>query len=87
MEYQTPRVDNEEYYFRGLEAKTKEGFKRKRFNMVDACMTVMEEQSDQSDMGTSDPNAIARAYIASNLVCVDEARQRGIFDEQQAFSS
>ena len=81
---QNPQVDNDAHYFRGLEGKAKEGYKRKRFNMVDACMTVMEEQSDQADMGTNDPEAIARAYIASNMTCVEEARQRGIFDQSAA---
>lgn len=77
-------VDDGQYYFRGLEGRTTEGYKRKRFNIADACMTVMEEQSDQADFGSSCAEAISRAYIASNRRCVEEARQRGLYDERAA---
>ena len=87
MERSNPLVDDEEHYFRGLEGKTQEGFKRKRFNFVDACMTVLDEQSDQMDYGKSDPDAIARAYSATTVSSVEYARQRGIFDEAAAVSS
>ncbi len=80
-------VDDDLYYFRGLESKTMEGFKRKRFNFVDACMAVLDEQSDQSDCGITDQNAIAKAYAASCQSSVERARQRGIFDEAAASSA
>ena len=79
-------VDDAQHYFRGLEGKTLEGFKRKRFNFVDACMTVLDEQSDQQEFGKSDPDAIARAYAATTGSCVETARQRGIFDAAAAIS-
>ena len=87
MEKTNPMVDDEQHYFRGLEGKTQEGFKRKRFNFVDACMTVLDEQSDQLDYGKPDPDAIARAYAATTVSCVETARQRGIFDAAAAVSS
>lgn len=84
MEKFNPVVDDHAFYFRGLEAKTQEGFKRKRFNFVDACMAVLDEQSDQCDSGTTDPDAIAKAYMASSQSSVERARQRGIFDQAAA---
>ena len=84
MEMYSSPVDDDQHYFRGLEARTKEGYKRKRFNIADATMTVMEEQSDPADLGSSHPSVISKAYIAATRHCVEEARQRGQFDERAA---
>ena len=86
MEKSNSRVDDDQHYFRGLEGRTKEGYKRKRFDIADACMTVMEEQSDQSDFGTSCPEVISRAYMATTTSCTEDARVRGLFDEKALFS-
>lgn len=86
MQKTNPLVNDDEYYYRGLESKTREGLKRKRFNVADAHMTVMEEQSSQEDTGITDPEELAKAYIACSYTCADQARQRGVQDELEALS-
>jgi len=81
------QVDDGVHYFRGLECKTWEGNKRRRYFIADACLAVLEEQADQVDVGLQDPEAIARVYKSCSMQCVDAARQRGLFDEWAAIIS
>lgn len=84
METVDKKIDNDSFYYRGLEAKTMEGCQRKRFNIADAALTVMEEQSHQENLEIHDPMAISRAYIATSSHCAEDARQRGANDERIA---
>lgn len=87
MEKVNEQVDNVHHYFRGLEAKTVSGYKRRRFVIVDACMAVMDEQSEQADIGLQDPEGISRAYRSCSVASVEQARTRGIFDEISALTA
>jgi len=80
-------IDDDIHYFRGLENKTLDGYKRRRFLIADACMAVMDEQAAQMDCCLHNPDAIAHAYIACTAGCADAARQRGKYDELAAISA
>ena len=80
-------IDDDTHYFRGLENKTLDGYKRRRFLIADACMAVMDEQAAQMDLCLHNPDAIAQAYMACTAGCVDAARQRGQYDELAAVSA
>lgn len=81
------QVDDDIHYFRGLENKTVDGHKRRRFVIVVACLAVMDEQSDQQYCAVHDPDAISRVYKSCSKECADAARQRGIFDELAAIAA
>jgi hypothetical protein len=87
MERVNREVDDGIHYFRGLESKTVDGYKRRRFVIVDACIAVMDEQSDQVDCGFPDPEAISRIYRDYTTECAEAARRRGLFDEIAAIAA
>ena len=82
MERGDPFVNDGQNYYRGLEAKTREGCRRKQFNQVDAMMAVLDEQES-----CSDPERISCVYKESTFHCQVQARERGLKDEQAALES
>lgn len=44
MESANKFIDDEKHYFRGLEFKTREGYRRKQWNIIEAAMVVFDEQ-------------------------------------------
>jgi hypothetical protein len=82
------QVDDDIHYFRGLENKTVDGHKRRRFVIVVASLAVMDEQSDQQNgLLVHDPEAISRVYKSCSKECADAARLRGILDELAAIAA
>ena len=84
MEGGQPTVNDGKKYYRGLEAKTREGFRRKQFHMVDAAMTVLDEQSLQAQNEICDTRVISKLYISCTAHCVRAAQERGLIDQQAA---
>jgi hypothetical protein len=87
MERSEPFVNDGQHYFRGLESKTREGSRRKQFNVVDASMAVFEEQMQQECDGVCDAEAIAQVYIDSARHCISAAHERGLVDQNAALES
>ena len=87
MERVNSEVDDGIHYFRGLESKTVDGYKRRRFVIVDACIAVMDEQANQEDCGLHDPDLISRIYMDYTRQCADAARCRGLRDEIAAIAA
>ena len=87
MERGQPMVNDGQQYYRGLESKTREGSRRKQFNAVDASMTVLDEQSQQAQLGVRDPEAISKLCIACTAHCVAKAQERGLTDQSAALES
>ena len=81
------KVDDDIHYFRGLENKTLDGYKRRRFLIADACMAVMDEQAAQLDCCLYHPDGIAQAYIACTAGCAEAALLRGKYDELAAIAA
>ena len=69
---------------RGLEAKTREGARKKKQNRNEARVAVFLEQEIQDDDGLSDPNAIADAYFECSESCVADAQMLALRDEKDA---
>jgi hypothetical protein len=87
MERGNPFVNDGQHYFRGLEAKTREGSRRKQFNSIDASIAVLDEQSQQDQTGSSDLEAISIVYIGCSSHCLEHAVERGAVDQRAALES
>jgi hypothetical protein len=87
MERGNPFVNDGQHYFRGLEAKTREGSRRKQFNSIDASIAVLDEQSQQDQNGSSDLEAISNVYIGCSSHCLEHAVERGAVDQRAALES
>lgn len=79
-----PMVNDGQHYYRGLEGKTREGYRRKQFNIVDARMAVLDEQTQQNQTDFSDFEAIAKAYRSCTAHCLAAAQNQGLVDQRLA---
>lgn len=87
-------IDDEQHYFRGLEFKTREGFRRKQWNIIEAAMVVFDEQIDviqhSQNNGTSSPcseevdEAISEAYKSCTMGSLAAATERARHDRKAA---
>mmetsp|Transcript_19217 Transcript_19217/g.41766 ORF Transcript_19217/g.41766 Transcript_19217/m.41766 type:complete len:221 (-) Transcript_19217:148-810(-) len=90
-------IDDEQHYYRGLEFKTKEGFRRKQWNIIEAAMVVFDEQIDviqhsQNDGRSSHCSAevdegISEAYKSCTMGPLAAAIERARHDRKAAESS
>lgn len=88
MEKENSKIDDGNVHcFRGLETKTRDGSRRKQFNVVDAVMAVLDEQGMQDEHGVSDPERISDVYVSCNSHCLEAAMQRGLSDEKAAIAA
>lgn len=77
-------VEGDDVSFRGLEAKTSHGLRRKRQNRMNAYAAVFFEIDTQQDIGMSDDNAIADAYFAYSEQCLVAAHMIAVRDAEEA---
>jgi hypothetical protein len=95
MEQFNELVDDAHHYYRGLEFKTREGSRRRQWNIVDAAMAVFDEQMMQLNghyCSTSThervgPESIAKAYMACTASSRTAAAERGLHDQRVALES
>ena len=81
------QINDGQSYYRGLETKTREGQRRKQFNVVDASMSVFEEQMQQENDGVNNQERIAQLYIESSKHCLTAAYERGMIDQKAALEA
>ena len=65
--------ESDEHSFRGLEHKTRAGFKQRRANKFNALNAVLEEQDRQANMGVFEPEKIAKRYRRVSLNAAETA--------------
>jgi hypothetical protein len=91
LEQGNSHVDDGEYYFRGLEGKTRKGSQRKQFNMVESSLVVFDEQMYHQQHGesysTTAAQSIAEAYSAVTAEARAVARERGLHDQRAALEA
>jgi hypothetical protein len=80
-------IENDAYCFRGLEARTIAGARRKRQNKIDARAAVFFEQEMQEEDGICDPEAIADVYYDYSEHCQVEAQMKGLRDKRAALEA
>lgn len=94
MESANKFIDDEEHYFRGLESKTREGYRRKQWNIIEAAMVVFDEQinmqqQSHNNNGKDAPynlsldkvsKALSEAYRTSTSGARDAAIKRATHD-------
>jgi hypothetical protein len=73
-------VDDEQHYFRGLEFKTRDGFRRKQWNIMESAMVVFDEQ--MTDARINPTEAISKAYIISSIGSRVAATERAHHDRR-----
>jgi hypothetical protein len=87
MERRNPSVDGGQHCFRGLEFRTREGWRRRQFNQVDAATAIMDEQEAQLQSEINDPEKLAHVYIICSSHCQDNAHERALNDQRAALES
>ena len=73
-------VDDEQHYFRGLEFKTREGFRRKQWNIMESAMVVFDEQMTYARIDPTE--AISKAYMINSIGSRVAATERAHHDRR-----
>jgi hypothetical protein len=87
MQRGQPMINDGEHYYRGLEHKTREGSRRRHYDMIDAKIIVFEEQSQQAKRRVCDPEAVSKLYIENTAHCAASAQGRGLTDQTAVLES
>jgi hypothetical protein len=77
-------VEGGDVSFRGLEAKTSKGLRRKRQSRMNAYAAVFFEIDSQQDLGMCDEDAIADAYYTYSEPCLTAAHMIAVRDAEDA---
>lgn len=77
--------DSDEQCMRGLESRTRIGANKRQENKLRALEAVLDEQDREFEAGFIDERAISLVYQRVSLRCRNEAHERGVRDEIEAY--
>mmetsp|Transcript_13691 Transcript_13691/g.20185 ORF Transcript_13691/g.20185 Transcript_13691/m.20185 type:complete len:171 (+) Transcript_13691:221-733(+) len=77
------RVNEEEFTFRGLEYRIKEGNDKRRENKFNAIDAILDEQEHQFNDGVDNPEKISECYQKQTKQCKIDAQSLAKNDERE----
>jgi hypothetical protein len=84
MDHQDIDEEDDRYCTRGLEAKTKQGYKQRSKNKACVKRAVFREQETRRREGIQNPQFLADVSVAKSINCVYKAQWIAMKDAQEA---